>query len=154
MDVLISLATYLGLDHQIKNITSESAVYMSIEYSVSQDGLRIETFPKGVLDIKETIDYFNRISRDTTIKKGAVEIVNFKHVTDFKIFYVESKKITQSYQGPKNTLLIDKTVFVCETKLAYGIGRMLQTFHEITNPEHKVELVTSESEIEKLTNKV
>lgn len=120
---------------------------MSIEYYVSQDGLRIDTFPEGVLDIAATADYFNRIKNDVRIGQGAVEIVHFKHVTDFKISYVESEKITRIFQAPKNTRLIDKTVFVCETKLAYGIGRMLQTFHEITNPEHKVAIVKSENEL-------
>ena len=120
---------------------------MSIEYDVSPDGLRIDTFPKGVLDIEATTDYFKRIKNDERIKQGAVEVVNFKHVTDFKIFSVECERITQIYQGPKNTRLIDKTVFICETNLAYGIGRMLQTFHDITNPKHKVTVVRSESEL-------
>jgi len=120
---------------------------MSIEYYVSQDGFRIDTFPKGVLDIKTTADYFNRIKNDERIKQGAVEVVHFKHVTDFKISYKESEKITQIYQDPKNTRSIDKTVFVCETDLAYGIGRMLQTFHDITNPNHEVIVVRSESEL-------
>lgn len=127
---------------------------MTIEYNVSQDGLRIDTFPNGVLDIKETTDYFTRISGDTKIKKGAVEIVNFRYVTDFNISYVEGEKITQNYQAPKNKRLIDKTIFVCETNLAYGIGRMLQTFHEITNPNHKVVVVKSESELEKILKMV
>ena len=34
---------------------------MAIEYAISPDGLRIETYPKGVLDFKETIDYFNKL---------------------------------------------------------------------------------------------
>jgi hypothetical protein len=127
---------------------------MTIEYNVSHDGTRINTFPKGVLDIKSTIDYFNRITRDSKIKPGAVEVVYFTKVTDFKISYVESEKITQTYQEPKNSRLIDKTIFVCETDLGYGIGRMLQTFHEITNPKHKVVVVKSESELEQILKMV
>ena len=123
---------------------------MSIKYDVSQDGFRIDTFPEGILDIEKTADYFNRIKNDVRIKQGAVEVVHFKRVTDFKISYVESEKITQIYQEPKNTRLIDKTVFVCETDLAYGIGRMLQTFHEITNPKYKVTVVRSESELKNI----
>ena len=121
---------------------------MSIEYKVSQNGLRIEVFPKGVLDIKETIEYFGRLKNDKKIKQGAIEIVYFKQVTDFKISYLESEKITKSYQEPKDTRMIDATIFVCETDLAYGIGRMLQTFHEITNPEHRVVVVRSEGDID------
>ena len=127
---------------------------MSIEYNVSQNGLRIEAFPKGVLDIKETIDYFGRLKNDKKIRHGAIEIVYFKQVTDFKISYSESEKITKSYQEPKSTQMIYATIFVCETDLAYGIGRMLQAFHEITNPEHKVVVVRSEGEIENEINKV
>ena len=126
---------------------------MSIDYNVSQNGLRIEVFPKGVLDIKETIDYFGRLKNDKKIKQGAIEIVYFKQVTDFKISYLESEKITKNYQEPKVTRMIDATIFVCETDLAYGIGRMLQTFHEITNPEHRVVVVRSEGEIENEINR-
>lgn len=127
---------------------------MSIEYNVTQNGLRIETFPKGVLDIKETIDYFDRINDDSRIKRGAVEIVSFKYVSDFRISSLESQAITRSYQEPKATRMIAKTIFVCETPLAYGIGRMLQTFHEITNPKHEVVLVESESKLESELEKV
>jgi hypothetical protein len=127
---------------------------MSIEYKVSQSGLRIETFPKGVLDITETIDYFGFLKNDTRIKQGAVEIVSFKYVTDFKISYLESEQITKNYQEPKATQMIDKTIFVCETTLAYGIGRMLQTFHEITNPAHEVVVVRSERELEEVIKQV
>jgi len=119
-----------------------------IDYHVSQDGQRINTFPKGVLNINETIDYFNRLTGDPAIKEGAVEIVDFKYVTDFKLSYVESKRITESYQGAKNKRLIHRTVFICETDMAYGIGRMLQTLHDIANPNHEVVLVRSKSELE------
>ena len=121
-----------------------------IDYNVSQNGLRIESCPKGILDIKETIDYFNRIKNDKNIIPGAVEIVNFKHVSDFTISYIESEKITRSYQKPKALQDIKATIFVCETDLAYGIGRMLQTFHEITNPSHKVMVVRSENNLKEI----
>ena len=127
---------------------------MSINYRVSENGFRIKTFPKGVLDIKETVDYFGRLANDKKIKQGATEIVYFKFVTDFKISYLESEEITKSYQKPKSTKAIDKTIFVCETDLSYGMGRMLQTFHEVTNPVHKVVVVRSESAVENEMNQV
>ncbi|MCB2182102.1 MAG: hypothetical protein KQH63_08770 [Desulfobulbaceae bacterium] len=127
---------------------------MSIEYKVSLDGRRIEAFPKGVLDLGQTIEYFDRLENDKEIKPGAIEIVYFTHVTDFKISFTESSRITESYQEPKNKRLIDATIFVCEKNLAYGIGRMLQTFHEITNPQHKVVVVRSENEINNVINSV
>jgi len=123
---------------------------MSIEYHVSQNGLRIETFPKGILDLEETVNYFERLKNDENIKHGAIEVVYFTHVTDFKISYLESETITKRYQEPKARQMIKATIFVCETNLAYGIGRMLQTLHEIANPEHKVVVVRSESEIENI----
>lgn len=126
---------------------------MTIEYTVSQNGIRIDTFPKGVLDIKQTMDYFDRLKNDTKVRQGAVEVVNFKYVTDFKISYVESEKITKKYQESKVVKTIDTTIFVCATPLEYGIGRMLQTLHEITNPQHKVMIVRSESELEDVLKK-
>ena len=126
---------------------------MSIDYKVTQKGARVETFPKGVLDIKETIDYFDRLKNDKNIRQGAIEIVYFNDVTDFKISYLEGEEITESYQEPKALKAIDLTIFVCDTSLAYGIGRMLQTYHHITNPNHKVAVVKSESEIENMIEK-
>ena len=123
---------------------------MTITYTVSQDGLRIKAIPKGRLSTRETIDYFNCLKNDKRVKKGAIEIVYFKDVTDFKISFQESENITINYQETKEIKTILSTIFVCESDLAYGIGRMLQTFHEITNPEHKVVIVRSEGKLENL----
>ena len=136
------------LDHEGR-VCIKREYMVSIEYSVSQNGRRIDTCPRGVLDIDQTIDYFAKLKNDKRIKQGAIEIVHFTYVTDFKISYLESKAITKSYQEPKALQMIDATVFICETELAYGIGRMLQTFHEISNPEHKVLVLESESELDK-----
>lgn len=132
-------------DRNTKLVRKEN---MKIEYYVSQNGLRIETYPKGVLDLKSTIDYFGKLQNDKTVKQGAIEIVYFKYVSDFKISYLEGTEITKSYQNPKSAQKIKATIFVCETDLAYGIGRMLQTFHEMTNPDHQVLVVKSESDID------
>ena len=127
---------------------------MAIEYSVSQNGQKIETFPKGVLSFKETFDYFDRLKNDNKIKESATEIVYFRDVTEFRISYLESDKIAKHYEKVKNTQKISSTIFVCETIQAYTIGRMLQTFHEIINPDHKVVVVRSEAGIEKAINEL
>ena len=127
---------------------------MLIDYNVSQDGLRIESFPKGVLDIKATMDCFGKIKNDKKIKQGAIEIVNFKDVSDFQISYLESDKISRSYKEPKALKKMKATIFVCETDLAFGIGRMLEAVHEIANPNHKVLLVRSENELEDVIKQV
>ena len=127
---------------------------MPIEYSVSQNGSRIETFPKGELSVEETIDYFNRLANDNKIIQGATEIVNFKDVTDFKFSYSEAFKISKNYQAPKIIKMIRATIFVCETDHAYVVGDMMQTYHRIIDPEHKVVIVSSEDEIEKTINEL
>ena len=126
---------------------------MAIEYIVSQDGRRIETFPKGALNTKKTFDYFDRLKNDDRIKQGATEIVYFRDTTDFRISYLESDRIAMHYEKVINIKKIISTIFVCETIQAYVIGRMLQTFHEIINPGHKVVVVRSEGGIEKAINK-
>ncbi len=127
---------------------------MTIEYSVSQNGLRIETFPKGSLDIKETFDYFNMLKNDNKIKQEATEIVNLKYVTDFQISYSEGDVIAKYYKEFNYNKVIGTTIFVCETIQAYVIGRMMQTFHNNTNPKHKVVVVRLEGEIEKTINEL
>ena len=32
---------------------------MTIKYKVSQNGKRIDAYPEGILDFKDTIDYFD-----------------------------------------------------------------------------------------------
>ena len=44
---------------------------------------------------------------------------------------------------------IDATIFICESDLAYGIGRMLKVLNEIKNPNSKISVVRSENEMEK-----
>ena len=120
---------------------------MSIEHTVSQGGLRIEAFPSSVLDMDETIDFFNRLKIDTRIAEGAIEVVRFRKATDFRISYLKSESIAERYQEPRATWTIKATVFACETDLAHDIGRMVQALHEITNPEHRVVVVKSEGDV-------
>jgi len=91
---------------------------------------------------------------DNKIKQGATEIVNFKYVTDFQISYSEGDVIAKYYKEFNYNKVIGTTIFVCETIQAYVIGRMLQTFHDITNPGYKVVVVRSEGEIEKTKNEL
>ncbi len=121
---------------------------MTIEYNVTEDGLRIECFPKGILDVNQTVDYFMRLKNDARVKEGSIEIVYFNEVTDFRINFTESEEIAEKYQAAKSQQIIKATLFVCQSDLAYGIGRMLQTFHEISNSDHKVFVIRSETEID------
>lgn len=123
---------------------------MQIRYEVTQEGTRINSYPEGILDWETTSEYFNRLTADTRIKSGVIEIVHFSDVTDFKISYMESVVITQEYRAPKENRMIQATIFLCESDTAWGIGRMLQTLHAITNPDHKVEIVRSTDELEEI----
>ena len=127
---------------------------MPIEYSVSQNGSQIETFPKGELSVEETIDYFNRLANDNKINQGATEIVYFKDVTDFKFSYSEAFNISRNCQAPKIIKMIRATIFVCETDHANIVRNMMQTYHRIIDPEHKIVIVSSEGEIEKTINEL
>ena len=123
---------------------------MSLQYTVSRDGRRIDTYPKGLLDINTAIKYFDKLKNDNRIKPGATEIVHFKYVTDFKISYSESKMIVRNFQEPKALLHIETTIFVCESSIAFGIGRMLKTLNEVINPRSEIILVRSEHELEEI----
>ena len=133
---------------------SERGVFKAIEYSVSQNGSRINTFPKIELSVEDTIDYFNRLASDNKITQGAIEIVNFKDVTNFKFSSSEALKISSKYLIPKATKMIGATIFVCESDHAYVIGNMMKAYHKFSNPRHKVVVVRSEGEIEKAINEL
>ena len=127
---------------------------MPIDYIVSEDGKFVYTKPSGVLNTEDTLQYFTEFSVDKRIKNGCIEIVCFSRVTDFQLTYTESEAITLSYHGMKREQRICATVFVCESDLAYGIGRMLQTLHEIANPEHTVIVVRSKERLDQEIEKI
>lgn len=127
---------------------------MPIEYEVSQDGKRIDVSPKGVLDAKHTIDYFKELEFDSSLRPNAIEVVDFSEVTDFRMSYVDSQDITQSYQKLKSAKSIYATVFIAKYTVAFGISRMFQALHEITNPEHKVFIVKTNADLEELLTKL
>jgi hypothetical protein len=88
------------------------------------------------------------LAADPSIKPNAIEIVDFCEVTDFKMSYLEIQKIAENYKKPQSVQSIYATLFLCKSTVAFGIGRMLQTFHEIVNPEHRIFVVKTDSELE------
>jgi len=129
-------------------------IAMLIGYDISENGEFVYTTPKGVLTLKDTIEYFTKVSKDHRLKAGAIEIVYFTHVTDFKLTYSEMGDITDSYQQAKSEKKILGTIFLCKTDLAFGIGRMLHALHNMSNPEHIVSVVRSSEALEEEINNI
>ena len=127
---------------------------MPIEYEVSQDGKRIDVSSKGVLDAKQAIDYFKKLEFDSSIKPNAIEVVDFSEVTDFRMSYLDSQDITQSYQMLKSAQSISATIFIAKSTVAFGISRMFQALHETINPEHRVFIVKTDAELEEELSKL
>ncbi len=92
----------------------------------------------GKLNLELTFDYFARLLEDRDCISGAIEVVDFTEVTDLKLEYGEMASITDNYQGIKASRDIRATLFHCPTDLSFGIARMLQTLHSITNKDHVV----------------
>jgi len=122
---------------------------MPITYSFDQERGLVLTKVTGKLSIAITEDYFACLQQDTECPKKAIEIVDFSDVTDFAIHYGEMKKITETYQNTKSVKDIRATVFNCTSDLSFGIARMLQTLHEITNEKHTVTITKSKEELDK-----
>lgn len=122
---------------------------MPIIYSFDQERGLVLTKVSGKLSIAITEDYFARLQQDNNCPKEAIEIVDFSGITDFAIQYGEMRNITERYQGTKSARDISATVFNCTSDLSYGIARMLQTLHEITNVKHKVTITRSQEELDK-----
>jgi hypothetical protein len=122
---------------------------MPITYSFDQSRKLILTRVTGALTIALTEDYFERLQQDSECPEEAIEIVDFSSVSDFAIHYGEMSEITRKYQKAKTTKRILATIFNCPSNLSYGIGRMLQTLHEIANEKHKVIITRSQGEMDR-----
>lgn len=90
------------------------------------------------------------MKNDQRLKPGVIAVVYFKYVTDFEVSSSACENCTEVYQEPKAIKMTDKTTFVCERLLSYGVGRILQTVHNIKNPVPTVESVRSAGELEKM----
>jgi hypothetical protein len=119
---------------------------MPITYSFDQARKLILTKVTGGLTIALTEDYFDRLQQDRDCPEDAIEVVDFSGVSDFAIHYGEMSEITRKYQKPKTIRNIRATIFNCPSDLSYGIGRMLQTLHEMTNEKHTVIVTRSQEE--------
>ena len=120
---------------------------MPITYSFDQERRLVLTKVSGALTIAITTDYFARLQQDKNCPERAIEIVDFSDVTDFALQYGEMNAITQRYQSTKSTRDIWATIFSCTSEISYGIARMLQTLHEITNEKHNVIITRSQEEL-------
>lgn len=120
---------------------------MPVTYTIDKQHRLIFTRVTGVLTIAETTEYFERIMRDTDCPDEAIEIVDFSGVTDFSLRFNDMRAITLKYQRTKSAKQILATIFNCTSNLSYGIGRMLQTLHEIANEQHMVIITRTEKEL-------
>ena len=120
---------------------------MPITYSFDQERRLILTRVTGRLSIALTEDYFARLEQDKDCPEDAIEVVDFSGVTDFALQSGEMRRITETYQGTRSTRSIRATIFNCTSDLSYGIARMLQALHDITNRKHTVAITKSEGEL-------
>ncbi len=127
---------------------------MPITYSIDQERRLVLTKVSGALSIAITTDYFERLQQDKDCPERAIEIVDFSDVTDFILQYGEMREITETYQSTKSKRDILATVFNCTSELSYGIARMLQTLHEITNEKHNVIITRSQEELAECVEKL
>ena len=119
-----------------------------VEYVVDQTGFRIYATPRGVLDLSKILRYFKRLKSDHRIRQNAIDIIDVKNITDFKTPYINSNLITEVYRNPEIIHKIEATFLICESNLAYKIGKILQSIHEMANPDHKVIIVRSGKDLE------
>jgi len=122
---------------------------MPITYDFDQKDRLILTKVSGELTTADTVKYFSCLEQDDNCPEDAIEIVDFTNVTDFVLKYNNMKEITGEYQDTKSIKKILATIFICPSPLSFGIGRMLQTIHQITNEKHVVIIVRSEAELER-----
>jgi hypothetical protein len=127
---------------------------MPITYTIDPELGLISTEVTGALTTAETLEYFKNLASDPGCPEQAIEIVDFSEVTDFSLQYSQMHTITQEYQPTKATKEIVATIFHCPSDLAYGIGRMLQTLHEIANPNHVACLAKSQEDVERVITDV
>lgn len=132
---------------RLNSVVRSRETIMPITYSFDQEQRLVLTKVSGALTIAITTDYFERLEQDKDCPERAIEIVDFSDVTDFVLQYGEMSALTQRYQSTKFTRDIWATVFSCTSELSYGIARMLQTLHEITNEKHNVIITRSQEEL-------
>ena len=120
---------------------------MPIRYSFDNDEQLIRTVVTGELNTPDTLEYFAALASDPDCPSDAIEIVDFSAVTDFSLQFAQMYEITHGYEPTRATRMITATLFHCPSDLAFGIGRMLQSLHEMVNPDHITHVARTEEEL-------
>ena len=123
---------------------------MSIRYEYCADLNIVHTYPFGEHTTHDAFTHFKCLTADDCIKSGFIDVVHFETVENFVFRSAEAKQIPRVHNELKAIKTVLAIIFITDTPIQFGMARMMQTLHELNDPDDKVFVVKSEQEAEEV----
>ncbi len=119
---------------------------MPLRYTYDPGEKLLVTHCCGRITMHDLLDHFRKVEADHRIGPDYVELVTFDDEVEILFTARDAQQIPSVYKGLKERKKIRATVFAGETPLSFGVGRMMESLHEVYNPEDTVCVVHSQEE--------
>ena len=127
---------------------------MPITFTIDTEQRLVLVKPTGVLTTAETLDYFEELGSGGSCPQEAIEVVDFSEVTDFVIRYSNARMIAETSEDLRSQSPLMATIFLCPSKVAFGIARMLQSLNGMSDPPHDVRIARSDEELRHIIDEI
>ncbi|MGV1098274.1 hypothetical protein ACUUL3_02560 [Thiovibrio sp. JS02] len=106
----------------------------------------LTSISSGRITLSDIMNHFSMVERDPLVQADYIELVTFSEDVEILFNSTEAKNIPAAYKKLKANKGIRATVFLGATPLTFGIGRMMESMHEVFNPEDDVRVVHTMAE--------
>jgi hypothetical protein len=120
---------------------------MPITYTINKEERLVCVELSGVPTAQETVDYFDRLRSDSNCPENGIEIVDFTAVKNLDAGPSDARWAAQTYALLKSSKCLLATVVLVDSEVMYGMSRMMQTRHGMTDPPHEMHIARSKEEV-------
>lgn len=119
---------------------------MPLRYEYDRQENVLHSYCSAKISAKDILAHFEQIAGDPAIRSDYIEVVRFNETSEICFSADQASLFPEHYARLKAGKSILATIFIGESPLQYGIGRMMENLHEVYNPNDIVRVVRSEEE--------
>lgn len=119
---------------------------MPLRYEYDRQENILHTYCSEKISSADILTHFQEIATDPAIRNNYIEVVHFSETSEICFSADQASLFPEHYARLKAGKSILATIFIGETPLQYGIGRMMENLHEVYDPNDIVRVVRSEEE--------
>lgn len=119
---------------------------MAIRYQYDPAENILHTYCTETLSAADILGHFDKVKEDLSIKKDYIELVYLDQTSEIGFTADQANKYPRHFANMKDKTGIRATIFIGQSILHFGIGRMLENIHDIHNVDDDIRVVRSREE--------